>query len=346
MIDRIIPAAAIVCGVFLLACQTTSAPPPTEAAPAAAAPTAAVVDGTPIGLDELDAWIKDELFRQQTRGGDPSRIYTVRREALERMIETRALEAEAARRGLDVDTLVAQELEARGPVSDVEVVTFFKENRSRLGSTSYEELAPRIRQHLEQQRRQEVIAAIAAQATVSIELEPPRVEVAADGPSLGPADAPVTIVEFSDFQCPFCKRAVPLIYQIAEKYPSEVRIVFRHLPLDSIHPRARAAAEAAACADDQDLFWEYHDRVFESQQALSDDDLRGYAQEIGADLASFDACVASGKHAATVDADVAAASEIGVTGTPAFAVNGIMLFGLQDEQAIDALIRAELDESS
>jgi protein-disulfide isomerase len=153
----------------------------------------------------------------------------------------------------------------------------------------------------------------------------------------------VTIVEFSDFQCPYCKRAVPLVHQIAEKYPTEVRIVFRHLPLDAIHPRARAAAEAAACANAQGLFWEYHDRVFEDQNALSDEDLRGYAVDVSADEALFGTCVETREYAATVDADVAAANAIGITGTPAFVINGILLYGLQDEQAMDELIQSELE---
>jgi protein-disulfide isomerase len=344
MIHRNFTAAAIACGALLLACQTTSAPPPQQAEPAAT--TAALVNGTTISVEDIDAWIKEELYRQQTRDGDPSRVYTVRREALDRMIQTRALEMEAAKRGVDPETLVEQELEARGPITDKEIVTFFKDNRHRFGGARFDDLEPRIRQHLEQQRRQEIIAAIADQAAVTIEIEPPRIEIAADGPALGPADAPVTIVEFSDFQCPFCKRAAPLVHKLAEKYPTEVRIVFRNLPLDSIHPRARAAARAAACANDQDLFWEYHDLVFENQQALSDADLRGYAEQLGADTAAFDSCVAQGAHDAQIDADVAAATRVGVTGTPAFVVNGILLFGLQDEAAIDELIRAELDASS
>jgi len=339
MTDRIPAAAGITCLLLIAACQSSTGGAP----PAEASPTAAVVDGTTITVDELDAWIKDELFKQQTRSGDAPRTYSVRKEALERMIQARALEAEAVRRDTDVETLVAQEVEARGPVTDQEVVTFFKDNRSRMSGVSFEEVSPRIRQYLEQQRAEEVRAAIAERATVSIELEPPRVEVATDGPSIGPADAPVTIVEFSDFQCPYCQRAVPLVQQIAEKYPTEVRIVFRHLPLDAIHPQARAASEAAACAGDQDLFWEYHDRVFEGQQALSDEDLRGYAADVGADEAQFGTCVENRERAATVEADVDAAKAIGITGTPAFVINGILLFGLQDEQVIDELIQSELE---
>ena len=159
-------------------------------------------------------------------------------------------------------------------------------------------------------------------------LEPPRVTVAAEGPSLGPADAPVTIIEFSDFQCPYCGRAASTVKQIHERYPKQVRIVYRNLPLDSIHPNARPAAEAAACADAQGRFWEFHDRLFANQRALAPEDLQRYAKEIGLDMAAFDQCVKDRKSQAKVDGDLAAANEAASNagkrglGTPAFFVNG------------------------
>jgi protein-disulfide isomerase len=113
--------------------------------------------------------------------------------------------------------------------------------------------------------------------------------------------------------------------------------------LDSLHPRARAAAEASACAADQGLFWEYHDRIFANPRASGDEDLREHAREIGADGALFEACVENREHAAAVEADAAVAAELGVTGTPAFVVNGILLFGLQSEETLDRLIREELE---
>ena len=103
-----------------------------------------------------------------------------------------------------------------------------------------------------------------------LQLEPPRLDVAAVGPSMGPETAPVTIVEFSDFECPFCRRAGPVVEELLRRYPQEIRVVYRHLPLEHIHPRARAAAEASACADGQGRFWGFHDRIFEAPDALED----------------------------------------------------------------------------
>ncbi|MDH5307677.1 MAG: thioredoxin domain-containing protein [Myxococcales bacterium] len=332
-------AAAAIAGALLLASCATPGAAPTQQQDS---PIVARVDGTAIRLQELDEFIKDELFAQQTRGGDPSRTHQIRSDALDRLIEQRAVEAAAARRGVDPEALVREEVEALGPVTNEEVMAFFAENRDRIGAPKLEDVAPRIRQHLEQERTHQAIVAIASRASVALELEPPRVEIGGEGPSLGPADAPVTIIEFSDFQCPYCRRARPLVAALAARYPNEVRFVYRHLPLESIHPRARPAAEAAACAQDQGLFWEYHDVLFENPEALGDVDLRRYAQELGADTAQFNDCLSTRQHAAEIDADVAAAASIGVSGTPAFVVNGILVFGLQTEEELDRLIRAEL----
>jgi protein-disulfide isomerase len=335
---RLAVAAATAGSLVLFACQ--SRPPALDDSP-----TAAVLDGAVISVAALDAWIKDQLFSQQTGGDNPARTYQFRRESLDRLIERRVVEAEAKRRGLDVEDLVRQEVEASNPVTRADLVKFFAENRARMRGVAFDDVSPRIQEYLEGQRAQEARRAMVARAAVNVELEPPRVEVSSDGPALGPETAPVTVVEFSDFQCPFCRQASGVVRSLAEKYPEEVRIVYRHLPLDSIHPRARAAAEASACAADQGLFWEYHDRLFSSPQAFGDDDLRRHAREIGADAEAFDACVEKREHAATVEADAAAASELGITGTPAFAINGILLFGLQSEEALDRLIRAELEDA-
>jgi protein-disulfide isomerase len=180
------------------------------------------------------------------------------------------------------------------------------------------------------------------QAAVGIQLEPPRFEVAALGPSRGPSEATVTIVEFSDFQCPYCRRAGAILDELLERYPDDVRVVYRHMPLESIHPRARPAAVASLCAEQQGLFWEFHDAVFAGPNPLEDADLLQLATGIGADLEAFDACRASGSHEARVDADVAAARELGITGTPAFLVNGVMLRGAQPVAAFERIIEHEL----
>jgi protein-disulfide isomerase len=169
-----------------------------------------------------------------------------------------------------------------------------------------------------------------------------RVSVSADDdPSLGPDDAAVTIIEFSDFQCPFCARVVPTIKQIEEEFGDSVRIVFRDFPL-SFHQQAQKAAEAAECADDQGKFWEMHDKLFENQNALGIDSLKQYANELGLDGGEFDSCLDSGKHAEEVRKDFADGQQAGVTGTPAFFINGKLVSGAQPFSVFKQAIEQEL----
>jgi protein-disulfide isomerase len=303
---------------------------------------AAVVDGRSITISELDDWIRDDLYRQEIAGNSPSQMHLLRTEGLRRMIEERVMEAEASRSNLDPSQVLERELEALGPITDEEVESFYAERADRLKGATLEELTPRIREYLQQKRASAAVARLREQANVAVLLEPPRVAVEGDGPALGPAEAAVTIVEFSDFQCPFCERAIPVLKELRERYPNDVRVVYRHFPLDSIHPRARPAAEASLCAHDQGKFWPYHDKLFENPAALADDDLRRYATELELDADRFERCVAERPHREAVEADAAAASEAGVNGTPAFFVNGIFIEGAQPASAFIELIDAEL----
>ena len=177
---------------------------------------------------------------------------------------------------------------------------------------------------------------------VSTSLEPYRVDIDASGPAKGPADAPVTIVEFSDFECPYCKRVVPTLDKAVEKYGDKVRLVFRQFPLNSIHPRAQKAAEAALCADEQSKFWPMHDKMFENQRELEVAALVAAAGELGLDEGAFRECVESGRFAAQVEADLRAGAVIGVTGTPAMFVNGRPLSGAVSLEALTEVIDEEL----
>ena len=162
-----------------------------------------------------------------------------------------------------------------------------------------------------------------------------------DDPSKGPADAKVTIIEFSDFQCPFCARVQPTLKQIADTYGDQVRIVFRDFPL-SFHNDAQKAAEAAECADDQGIFWEYHDLLFANQGSLGVLSLKQYATNLGMDTVTFDSCLDSGKYAQEVKDDLADGSRAGVRGTPAFFINGIPLSGARPFADFKQIIDSEL----
>jgi len=170
------------------------------------------------------------------------------------------------------------------------------------------------------------------------------VQVSADDdPALGPEDAPVLIVEFSDYQCPFCARvASETLPQILEAYEGKIRLVFRDFPLTSMHSNAQKAAEAAECADDQGQFWAYHDILFQNQQALDIDSLKEYAQELGLDTDAFNECLDSGQYTPEVENDLAQGQSYGVTATPTFFINGRLLRGAQPFSAFEAMIEEEL----
>jgi protein-disulfide isomerase len=313
------------------------------AAPVDEGPVVARVDGEEIRLVDLDGFIKEELFEQEVGSKPASTQHEVREQALERLVESRLLEREAERRGVDVEGLLRSEAEALGPVGDEEVAAFFEENRARLpDDATLEDWTPRIRRHLESRREHEARAALVAGAEVEVLLEPPRVAVQPVGPSLGPDDAPVTIVAFSDYQCPFCKRAEPVMEQLLERYPEELRLVYRNLPLETIHPRARAAAEASVCAAEQGRFHVYHATLFENQRALSDEDLLRYAESAGLDAGAFRACREREDVKALVQRDVDAARAVGINGTPAFFVNGIPLSGARPLDDFVRVIDGEL----
>ncbi len=329
-----------------LACDAGSTVPPVDAPPPAPAaaqddPAVARVGDVEISQSELDAYIREELFQRETRGGNAGRVYDLRRRYLTQMVDERVVKAEAGRRGLEPEEMLRAEF-ATIEVSDDDVKAFYDQNAERMGGKPFEEVKDRLREYLQYQEQPAVMASLREGAGAEILLEPARFDVAADGPAKGPADARVTIVEFSDFQCPYCERATSVIAEISERYPEDVRIVYRHLPLDNIHPRARPAAEASACAQDQDRFWDYHDKLFAGRRALEDADLARYAQEIGLDTEAFQACLADGRFREKVEADASAAEAIGITGTPAFLVNGILLTGVRPIEEFVALIDGEL----
>ena len=170
----------------------------------------------------------------------------------------------------------------------------------------------------------------------------PRVEVESEGyPAQGPADAPVTIVEFSDFECPFCSRVVPTLERVKEEYGDKVRLVFRHFPL-SMHPNAPKAAEASMCAHDQGKFWQMHDLMFEEQKQLSVVDLKSKAERLELDTEQFNQCLDSDKYADEVQQDMQAGQQAGVTGTPAMFVNGRLVSGAVPFEQIAPVIDSEL----
>ena len=152
----------------------------------------------------------------------------------------------------------------------------------------------------------------------------------------------MTIVEFQDFHCPFCKRVQATIGELLARYGDKVKVVHRDFPLDNLHPQARRGHEAARCANEQGKFWAYHDKLYENAPRATPDQLKAYAREVGLDLPAFEQCLASGKHRAAVQKDVEEGQRLGVTGTPSFFINGRQLTGAQPLEAFARAIDEEL----
>jgi protein-disulfide isomerase len=187
-------------------------------------------------------------------------------------------------------------------------------------------------------------AAPGAETQVTVNEDVKRYNVSLDNnPSIGPDNAPVTIVEFSDYQCPYCVRWYQEVYKrLMETYKGKIRFVYRDFPLYSIHPEAGAAAEAANCAGEQNAYWQYHDALFGQKNGLGKASYLQYASELGLNTDQFGACMSEQRYKTEVDADFKYASSIGVSSTPTFFVNGLAVVGAQPFEVFQQLIDKEL----
>lgn len=171
-----------------------------------------------------------------------------------------------------------------------------------------------------------------------------RYEIPTEGfPSIGPEDAAITLVEFSDYQCPYCQKWHMQVYkQLMAAYPGQIRLVYRNLPLTQLHPQAMNAAEAAMCAGDQKAFWQFHEKLFENSAALNDDLYASLASEIGLNVATFEMCMTSDKHKSAIQDDMQFAIDLGVQSTPTFFINGLAVVGAQPLEVFQQVIDEEL----
>lgn len=186
--------------------------------------------------------------------------------------------------------------------------------------------------------------AAAEQAAAGQQEEAKRYDVSIDDdPSLGPESAPITIIEFSDYECPYCQKwVVEVLPRLREKYGDQVRLVYRDYPLVGLHDNAAPAAEAANCANDQNRYWEYHDLLFSGEKGLNRQSYEAYAEALGLEMATFKDCLDNRTHQAEVEADYKYASELGVQSTPTFFINGLALVGAQPFEVFERVIEMEL----
>lgn len=292
---------------------------------------------------EVDAKVSDELSKLQEQ------IYELRTEAAER-IAIEALVSERAKGlGITEDEWLAKNIEAGLPEpTDGEMKALFERARARLpAGATFDDVKGQLRSVIQRDARSKqarvVFGKLKREGGYTVVLEAPpkqRKPVDAQGPSRGGKDAKVVIVEFADFECPYCARAHETVQAVMRNYGDKVRLVFRHYPL-SFHPKAPKAAEATACADEQGKFWAMHDSLFETQE-LDESSLKAQARQVGLDEARFDDCLRSGRTGAVVKRDLAAGQQAGVSGTPAFFINGIQLSGARPEDEFQQIIDAEL----
>ena len=189
-----------------------------------------------------------------------------------------------------------------------------------------------------------IAPAEATTAEVQIPDNVRRYDVPTEGdPSIGPDDAEITIVQFSDYQCPFCKRWHDEVFaRLLQDYPDQVRIVFRDFPITSIHPEAYPAAEAAHCAGEQGAYWQYHDALFSQKYGLGEAAYQKYAVELGLDTSAFAQCQTEDRYSSQISSDVDFASGLGISSTPTFFINGIALVGAQPYDVFKQVIDLEL----
>jgi len=323
-------------GALVIAQLTSSAVAQTQ--------PAARVGSADVSIAELDALAAGRLAK--VRNDE----YQIRRQVLEGLVEKRLMKAEATARKIS-----PADLEKAEVIGKAEAVTpeqsraVYEASPEKYGTLTRDQALAQIASGLQRTRlaqaRKTFLTGLRAKYGVKVFLEAPRVTIdIAGAPTKGPAGAPVTLVAFSDFQCPYCQRVNPTLKALEAKYPGKLRIAFRDFPL-SIHSNAVKAAEAGQCAAEQGKFWEMYDVIFANQQKLQSDSLKALAKGIGLDQTRFDECLDSGRMTARIKASMAQGTSHGVSATPSFFINGRFLSGAQGVEKFAEIIDDELSRA-
>ena len=330
----------VACVAFSIACATAQAPAPKAEASVTVSPAVALVNGAAVTEKELEDLLGTALTVKRQEE------YALKREALNDLIFLKLQEEAAKKEGSTVEALYRKRvLDAAAEPTEEQVTAFYTQNKARLNPNE-QDARKQVTEYLksqavaqkEQAFRDELLAA----AKVEIKMRPPRIEIKAGGaPVKGPEKAPVTIVEYTDFQCPYCSRVQTTLDKVFTDYKDKVNLVFKDFPLD-FHKDSKGAHNAALCAQDQGKFWEFHDVVFKNQQKIGTEDLKKYATDLSLDMTKFNACMESKAHEKTVLANTQEGQMLGVTGTPCFFVNGRALKGAVPYEQFKALIDEEL----
>ena len=270
--------------------------------------------------------------------------YNLRRKALTEVL----FDMEAQSRGITREALLSQEVTAKSTVTPADTDAIWEEVKARAAGITKEKAMTQLAQMAAQRKTENRLSAYQRELfkkhSVSfVGLQPSRktVHVPEDAPVLGPADAPVTIVEFTDYQCPYCQNAQQYVDRVMATYKDKVRLVYQEYPLD-FHGQAKPAGFAARCAGEQGKFWDMHLSLLRSPGALDAADLQKRAAGFGIDTSKFNACVTSGKYESVIQKAIDNAKSVGVTGTPTFFVNGRSFSGAQPFEVFERIIEDEL----
>ncbi len=334
--------AAVLFSPFAAAQDATSS----HSTPSSNSPEAyAIFDGQPIYEDQLPASEQTQLQRMMQQ------VFGVRRRALQEVLNQKLVEAEAKKKGVSVDDLAKSEVDSKvADPTDDEVSAYYQAHQGQINQP-FDEVKDKIRQGLKDQAIQKARAlylqGLMEQAVndgeLVVLLRPPKVEMSYDPARLrGDPKAPVTIVEFADFSCPYCRQAEPTLDELLTKYPGKVKLSYRDFPLRQLHPQAQMAAEAARCAGEQGKFWEYHDLLFANPDKRSRDDLMSDASALKLDDKQFDSCLSSGRYKPQIEEDLQLGTRAGIVATPGFFINGTFLNGAQPAEAFEKIIDEEL----
>jgi protein-disulfide isomerase len=333
------------CRVFLLLLSMLLAPAPEFAQNGPETETVAQVDGEKISSQDLKQVSGEPLAKLEEQA------FALKQQKLDELIADRLVAREAHKRNVSVESLLATEITSKvPPVTSEEIHSLYEANKNRLQQPE-SELREQLQKFLRDQkiasRRQEFVNSLRGNAKVVIYLNPPdpfRAQVRAEGPSRGVTGAPVTIVEFEDFQCPFCKKVHDTVEQVLVRYKDKVRIVHRDFPLESLHPAAWKAHEAARCAEKQGKFWQYRDVLYANAPHATPEELSKYAGQVGIDVPAFRQCLDSGESKAIVKRDEDEGNRLGIEGTPTFFINGRLLSGEHPEADFARIIDGELSK--
>lgn len=302
----------------------------------------AEVNGYKVTLAELEQKQSPKLLDVRYQ------YYRAQREALDQFIDDYLLEMRARQEHLSVEELLKRDLDSqiKDPSEEQLKLLYEAVQTDQPFPAVRDKIVDSIRQSRRNKARATYVKMLRSTASVRIMLAPPGAEVALDdAPTRGPRDALVRLIEFADYECPYCQKIQPELKNLQQEFGNKLMFAFKDFPLP-MHPRAQKAAEAARCAAVQGKFWDFQDALFSNNKRLDIAQLKQHARALKLDAERFDQCLDSGQQAAAVQKDLAQAQRLGLTGTPSFFINGHFISGAVDYNTLREVVQQQLVEAT